>query len=185
MSTSVAPAPAGVSPSIPLRFAITMDELLRMGHQSALASRGDWIRRLAAIGAACLAVHFAVQREWLIASLTALLACTLWSRYWLMQWLVGLWLRGTVDCDLVVDPVGIRGELQSQMRLRSLSEYRRFNYAWNRLRKIERVSDCLVFEFHGGSGTMIPVSAFSNAEDLQQCEAWAENGIALQRAAVA
>lgn len=181
MNTTVESPPADIGPSIPLRFTITTDDLLRMGRESVTSSRWDWVRRLGAIGAACLAVNFAVQQEWLIASLTALIACQLWLRYRLWDWLMKRSVNGSFDCDMVIDPVGVRGEVQAQMRRTSLSGSRPFNYAWNRLRKVERVSNCLVFEFHGGSGTMIPVSAFAKAEDLQQCDAWAEAGLAQQR----
>jgi hypothetical protein len=178
---SPSPPSAGIGPSIPLRFSITTDDLFRMGREVVRTSRWDWIRRLGAVGTTGLAIHFAFQSEWLVAALTAVVACQLWMRHRLMEWLLRRWLNGAMNCELVVDQVGVRGELQSQMRLRSLSESKRFNYAWNRLRKIERVSDCLVFEFHGGSGTIIPVVAFADEDDLRQCEAWAESGLTQQR----
>jgi hypothetical protein len=103
----------------------------------------------------------------------------------LSDWILRSWLRGTMNCELVVDQMGVRGDVQSQMRRASLSESRRFNYDWNRLRKMERVAGCLIFEFHGGGGTMIPVSAFADADDVRQCEAWAESGLSRQRGAVA
>jgi len=181
MSTTIESPPAGVGPSIPLRFTISTDDLLRMGRESVTSSRGDWVRRLGAVGATCLAIHFAFRSEWIVAALTALIAAQLWMRYRLWDWLMKRSVSGTIDCDLVVDSIGVRGDVQYQMRTRSLSDSKRFNYVWNRLRKIEHVSNCLLYEFHGGSGVLIPVSAFANPEDLQQCEAWAEAGLALQR----
>lgn len=185
MSTIAADDDSAGGAPIPLRFEITADEVFAWTKQLARGRRNVWmvlLTRVAAVGMACLAVHFTLERNWIMAVLTAWLAVSTWSQHLIWVWLMRTLFRNmTIHADLEVDSTGVRGEFKYRSGRSWGNDQRRVSCSWNRLRKVERLPDHLLFEFHGGSGAIIPVRAFASRVDLDQCAAWAEHGLAQQR----
>jgi hypothetical protein len=187
MSMSDVSLAAGSDTSLIVRYDLTSEEMFQVASARIKASRSRWLSRLAGVGALCVAVQPAMIGEWKIAALFGMAGFTALTGYRASDRLLELLFRGVVHVELMLDQQGMRGTLDPQMRFKKWSESSQFNYSWNQLRKAERLPKYLVLEF-GGRGvfvppgaSIIPVAAFANAEDLQQCEAWAEAGLAQQR----
>lgn len=172
-------------PSIPLRFEMTSDEAFRFTLQLCRSRRrvwSVWLNRIAAAGTAYIAIYSAVDGAWLTAVLMAYVAISVGSQHMAMLWLMRMLFGGiTTRAELELDSTGMHGELAYLSTRRWGNEHKRVNYAWNRLRKVERLPEYLVLEFHGGSQVLIPVRAFASSSDLDQCAKWVEGGLAQQR----
>ncbi|MFO1091841.1 MAG: YcxB family protein [Planctomycetaceae bacterium] len=113
-------------------------------------------------------------------------AISVGSQHMAMLWLTRVLFGGmTTRAELELDAAGIHGEIRYLSTRFGGNEHKRVNYAWNRLRKVERLPEYLVLEFHGGSQALIPVRAFASSTELDQCEKWVEGGLAQQRRRIA
>lgn len=164
-----------------LQYEVTSEEGFQIGSARIRASRSRWSSRLAGIAAACLAIQLARDDNWKIAAVFGMAGFTALTGFRTSDRLLKYLFRGVVHVDLILDQNGIRGTLEPRLHFKWWSESSQFKYAWNRLRKVERLPDYLIFEFHGGGGTIIPVAAFASSHNLEQCEEWVETGLAHQR----
>jgi hypothetical protein len=180
MSTPAA-IPVGGSLSIPLRFEMTIDEMFRIGPQLYQNRRVFFGTRWMAVIPVVLAIFSATRADWLGAALFGVLGAQMWWQFGLMKWWLRKLLRGGTHADLELDEHGIRGVLEYYLSGKEKPDVKRIGYSWRQLRKAIRLPDYLYLEFHGGGGAIIPVTAFDDTEDLERCEAWAENGLAQQR----
>lgn len=83
--------------------------------------------------------------------------------------------------QLELDPTGIRGLIEFPSGWNPGPETKRINYTWRKVRKIHRLPEYVYLEFHGGGTVLIPETAFDTPDDVRQCVAWAEDGLAQQR----
>lgn len=167
--------------SIPLRFEINAQDGSKFTRQLLRRRRIAWIavlRKIAALGMGCLAVDFAIKGAWIIAVLIAWAAASTWSDHMVWLWLMRTFFaRMTTMAELELYSTGVRGEFKYRSGWSWGNDDKRVNYAWHRLRQVERLPDYLIFEYHGGSEVIIPIRAFASPLDLEQCEAWAQAGL--------
>jgi hypothetical protein len=180
MSTSDTALVAGNDTSLTLRYELTSEEGFQIASEMAKASRSRWLSRLAGIAAGCMAIPPAMNGDWKIAAFFGLAGFTALTGHRSSDRLLRLLFRGVLHFDLILDQNGIRGVLEPRLRFKKWSASSQFHYAWSRLRKVERLPEYLILEFHGGGGAIIPVAAFASQDDLERCETWAEAGLAVQ-----
>ncbi|MFO1091840.1 MAG: hypothetical protein U0992_00805 [Planctomycetaceae bacterium] len=191
MGTTAMLSPSMTAEPIRLRFETTFAEQSRImqqvwtsRHPQLLIAGGVFMVATAAFNAGLQLGSDAGGFAWFFGLNGVFQICLGWnllSNNALGNWLGRRFSRGVSRSDLALDANGIRGTFETPNPYGRSLEIKHIAYGWRKVRRIHRVADDLVLEFHGGGMVTLPARVFSSRDEQRQCLDWAEQGLAEQQ----